>query len=51
MTTENPREAKALKVGEIVTPFTLLDSNGESVSLAERSAHSKLFIIFYRGEW
>ncbi len=51
MNGDNPREARALKVGEFVPAVVLQDTDGQSVDLYERLRRSALLVVFYRGEW
>lgn len=51
MSMDNPREAKALKVGEPMPDIILRDSTEQMVNLRERLNESALLLVFYRGEW
>lgn len=42
---------RALKAGDRAPEFTLLDSDGKSVSSAELLSRSPLVVSFYRGTW
>lgn len=41
----------ALKIGQKVSDFTLLDATGKSVSLGSLRQHGPVIISFYRGAW
>ncbi len=51
MTTENPREAKALKVGDVAPDFALQGTDNRTVCLADRLTQHAVLLIFYRGHW
>jgi hypothetical protein len=47
-----PSPKTALRVGQQALEFTLTDSSGRPVSLAElRQGHRAVLLIFYRGYW
>jgi hypothetical protein len=47
-----PSPELALRVGQQATEFTLTDTGGRRVSLAQlRQAHRAVLLIFYRGYW
>jgi cytochrome oxidase Cu insertion factor (SCO1/SenC/PrrC family) len=40
-----------IKVGQPAPDFTLKDSNGKNVSLADYRGKKNVVLIFYRGHW
>ena len=48
---DNPRETRALKVGERVPHLVLRNTDGQFVDLHERLRQSAVLLVFYRGEW
>jgi len=48
---DNPRAAKAVKVGESAPAFRLTADDGRQVSLAEYLKKGKVMLVFSRGDW
>lgn len=52
LTRQMPASARAPRVGEKAPEFTLPDTNGKTVSLADLRASGRgVILIFYRGHW
>lgn len=47
----NARHVKGLAIGEKAPDFTLLNAEGNSVSLSETLESGPVVLKFYRGEW
>ena len=48
---QNAEDISPLLIGEKLPEATLLDENGESISLYEEIAKKKTVLVFYRGGW
>ena len=52
-TTSNlrPTDLERVKVGGLAPDFTLEDTDGSQVSLANYRSKKKVILVFYRGHW
>jgi hypothetical protein len=46
-----PKDAAVVKVGDAAPDFTLLDTSGAPVRLADARAEGPVALVFFRGAW